>query len=440
MYSIDWRLTQVFGGDRAIQDDISDQDTVSTIEFSPNGDFLAAGDYGGRVVLFKKSRNDELGKVDFKFWTEFASHEKEFDCLRSMEIEEKINVVKFVHQPTDDLTLLLTTNDKTIKLWKTASRTMYTTHYKHGSEVPEYVPDQQTMFPEAKQTFGNNHGYPIHSLCPLADMETFLSADFLKINLWNYNHADSCYNLVEWNVDDSKELITCVEVKDGSDHIFTYGSSTGTVRLCDMRSTKTCSSAIKCFVNTDDYSANPQRQESFPSISSIKMTKDGNALVVRDYLSVRTFDLRKTESPTTVIPIHDHLISRFSELEANDVLYDKFDLSLDGTDQYCVTGSYDREFIVHDLKNKQTLPLLSHRFQPRVLAPLPQTIPRNQLQQEGMSNTKLLMKYAPREHMPGMPIDYSARVSLTRFHPNDNLIATAVSNNLYIFNGYYTQG
>ena len=48
--------------------------------------------------------------MDFKFWTEFASHEKEFDCLRSMEVEEKINVVKFVHQPTDDLTLLLTTN------------------------------------------------------------------------------------------------------------------------------------------------------------------------------------------------------------------------------------------------------------------------------------------------------------------------------------------
>ena len=55
-YSIDWRLTQVFGGDRSIQDDISDQDTVSTIEFSPDGKYLAAGDFGGRIVLFKTSR------------------------------------------------------------------------------------------------------------------------------------------------------------------------------------------------------------------------------------------------------------------------------------------------------------------------------------------------------------------------------------------------
>ena len=31
MYPIDWRLTQVFGGDKTMQEDISEQDTVSTI-------------------------------------------------------------------------------------------------------------------------------------------------------------------------------------------------------------------------------------------------------------------------------------------------------------------------------------------------------------------------------------------------------------------------
>ena len=112
MYGIDWRLTQVFGGDKSMQEDISEQDTVSTIEFSPNGEFLAAGDFGGRVVLFKKHQSPDQSKVDFKFWTEFASHEREFDCLRSMEVEEKINVVKFIHEPTEKLAMLLTTNDK----------------------------------------------------------------------------------------------------------------------------------------------------------------------------------------------------------------------------------------------------------------------------------------------------------------------------------------
>ena len=143
MYGIDWRLTQVFGGDKTMQEDISEQDTVSTIEFSPNGEFLAAGDFVGRVVLFKKHQSADQSKVDFKFWTEFASHEREFDCLRSMEVEEKINVVKFIHEPTEKLAMLLTTNDKTIKLWKTAQRI-----FPPSSEDEESnYQDRITMFP-----------------------------------------------------------------------------------------------------------------------------------------------------------------------------------------------------------------------------------------------------------------------------------------------------
>ena len=51
------------------------------------------------------------------------------------------------------------------------------------------------MFPELKQTYGNNHSYPIHTLCTLADMESFISADFVKINLWKFDHCDSSYSL-----------------------------------------------------------------------------------------------------------------------------------------------------------------------------------------------------------------------------------------------------
>ena len=436
MYPIDWRLTQVFGGDKAMQEDISEQDTVSTIEFSPNGEFLAAGDYGGRVVLFKKHQSDQ-SKVDFKFWTEFASHEREFDCLRSMEVEEKINVVKFIHEPTDKLTMLLTTNDKTIKLWKTAQRIF--PPFDDDEEEDDHMnyQDRITMFPELKQTYGSNHAYPIHSMCTMGDMETFLSADFLKINLWNFDYSETCHNLLEWNVEESKELITCVESRDKSDHQFMYGSSIGTIRLCDIRSTKKCSGADLTFYNETKYS-NPQCQESFPSISSIKMTKDENTLVVRDYLSIRTFDLRKPAKPLNEVDIQKHLEQRFNELEANDVLYERFDLSMDETNQYCVTGAYDREFFIHDLKNNETLPLQSHRFQPKVInQPSVSTVPKSQIAERPIES-KLFMKYAQRDHSLSSPIDYTAKVSLTRFHPTENLIATAVSNNLYIFNGYYT--
>lgn len=52
----------------------------------------------------------------FRYLTEFQSHEPEFDYLKSLEIEEKINQVRWCHSCNSQL--LLSTNDKTIKLWR----------------------------------------------------------------------------------------------------------------------------------------------------------------------------------------------------------------------------------------------------------------------------------------------------------------------------------
>ena len=57
-------------------------DIVSAIEFDQSGDFLAAGDRGGRVVLFERERSKDRG-THFKFYYEFQSHEPEFDYLKS---------------------------------------------------------------------------------------------------------------------------------------------------------------------------------------------------------------------------------------------------------------------------------------------------------------------------------------------------------------------
>lgn len=73
---------------------------MSAVEFGPTGEYLATGDKGGRVVVFKQSaRTKELaqaqGKVAYSFYTEFQSHEPEFDYLKSLEIEEKINCIRW---------------------------------------------------------------------------------------------------------------------------------------------------------------------------------------------------------------------------------------------------------------------------------------------------------------------------------------------------------
>jgi serine/threonine-protein phosphatase 2A regulatory subunit B len=62
--------------------------------------------------------------VEYRYLTEFQSHEPEFDYLKSLEIEEKINTLRWCHQGANSAHFLISTNDKTIKLWKVFEKQM----------------------------------------------------------------------------------------------------------------------------------------------------------------------------------------------------------------------------------------------------------------------------------------------------------------------------
>ncbi|KAI7735764.1 hypothetical protein M8C21_000526, partial [Ambrosia artemisiifolia] len=128
---LDWKFSQVFG-ERTAGEEVQEVDIISAIEFDKSGDHLATGDRGGRVVLFERTDTKEHGgsrkeieKTDypssrhpeFRYKTEFQSHEPEFDYLKSLEIEEKINKIRWC-QTANGALFLLSTNDKTIKFWK----------------------------------------------------------------------------------------------------------------------------------------------------------------------------------------------------------------------------------------------------------------------------------------------------------------------------------
>jgi serine/threonine-protein phosphatase 2A regulatory subunit B len=44
----------------------------------------------------------------YQFYTEFQSHEPEFDCLKSVEIEEKINTIRWCRSSNNGMFLLAT--------------------------------------------------------------------------------------------------------------------------------------------------------------------------------------------------------------------------------------------------------------------------------------------------------------------------------------------
>jgi serine/threonine-protein phosphatase 2A regulatory subunit B len=70
---------------------VTKQDYLSTIEFDKTGEFLSVGDNGGRLIVFKRSRQKKKSRVDeYEYFTEFQAHEPSFDYLKSIEIPERV--------------------------------------------------------------------------------------------------------------------------------------------------------------------------------------------------------------------------------------------------------------------------------------------------------------------------------------------------------------
>uniref|UniRef100_A0A8C1JA13 Protein phosphatase 2, regulatory subunit B, alpha b n=1 Tax=Cyprinus carpio TaxID=7962 RepID=A0A8C1JA13_CYPCA len=106
---VQWCFSQVKG---AIDDDVAEADIISTVEFNHSGELLATGDKGGRVVIFQQeteNKSQPQCRSEYNVYSTFQSHEPEFDYLKSLEIEEKINKIRWLPQK-NAAQFLLSTN------------------------------------------------------------------------------------------------------------------------------------------------------------------------------------------------------------------------------------------------------------------------------------------------------------------------------------------
>jgi serine/threonine-protein phosphatase 2A regulatory subunit B len=223
---------------------ITDHDVLTSIEFDKTGEFLSVGDKGGRVIVFKRIRSKKKSRVDdFEYFTEFQSHEPGFDYLKSAEIEEKINAMEWINNKSSSLQML-SANDKTIKLW----RLFYNKKRKYQS-CQKISKGSGIVFPKSeiveedwdamcRKEFSNAHNYHINSVSLSADGEHFLSADDLRVNIWNIENTKVTFSIVDIkppNIDDLNEVITHAEFHPSRSDMFLFSSSKGLAHLCDAR-------------------------------------------------------------------------------------------------------------------------------------------------------------------------------------------------------------
>ena len=112
------------------------------------------------------------------------------------------------HPSTFSLSLSLL-SDKTVKLWKLAERRKRAFGFNLRDDegqivdgnsidmllVPRYrLMEDMVVEPTCRRVFANAHAYHINSVSVNSDGENFMSADDLRINLWNLEVSDQCFS------------------------------------------------------------------------------------------------------------------------------------------------------------------------------------------------------------------------------------------------------
>lgn len=430
---LQWYFSQVKG---TIEEDITDADIISTVQFNHDGEFLATGDKGGRVVIFQK----DLGaKGEYSVYSTFQSHEPQFDYLKSLEIEEKINEIQWLKRQNNNL-FLLSTNDKTIKLWKVSERRFrvdgFNLYDEYGSQrdsqsinalrIPKLVPvNELTVEATTKKLYDKAHVYHINSISLNSDDETYLSADDLRINLWHLDSTNECYNIVDIkpaNMEELTEVITAAKFHPQHCNYFVYSSSKGTIRLCDMRAQALCDQHAKLFEEPEDSTTKSFFSEIISSISDVKFSSCGRYMVSRDYLTVKLWDLNMDSKPIETYNVHEYLRSKLCSLYENDCIFDKFEVVWGGPSNSILTGSYNNFFRIFDRTNSKDACFEASRESAK---------PKAQLKHCKVGVGPKRRK----DEISVEMLDFNHKILHASWHPNDNVIAVAATNNLYLFTG-----
>ncbi|OQR99228.1 protein phosphatase PP2A regulatory subunit B [Achlya hypogyna] len=410
-------------------------DVITAVEYDRSGEYLATGSKGGQVVVYSKeagSRKKELLRRTFQSqevtkyakYKSFQSHNAEFDYLKSLEIEEKINKIKWCRSSNNAL-YLLSTNDKTIKFWKLHDREVRESqraNKTYGDRItfPTMSVTDTVAVATPKRVFANAHTYHINSIALNSDGETFLSADDLRINLWHLGVSNQSFNIVDIkpnNMEELTEVITAADFHPSHCNIMMYSTSRGSVKLGDMRMSALCDSHARLFEDQEDPASRSFFSEIIASIADIKFSPDGRYIISRDYLTLKIWDVNMEARPVQTINIHEHLRPRLCELYDTDCIFDKFECAVSGDGNNFITGSYNSEFHIYDRYGRTDYCLNPMAHSGRRRSSAPHNAIARQL--AGGSEPEAL--------------DYRSKVLQATWHPTQNEVAVAVRNSLFVY-------
>ncbi|SCZ89021.1 BZ3501_MvSof-1269-A2-R1_C40g00185 [Microbotryum saponariae] len=387
----------------------------------------------------------------------------EFDYLKSLEIEEKINKIRWCKRQ-NAAHFLLSTNgnergrclcnwqtrraggrrtpppDKTIKLWKVFEKSLKVLHLVAATTAstdrdPGLTPSSPTRATTTsngtpylrlprmtyhdtivaavpRKVNANAHAYHINSISINSDGETYMSADDLRVNLWNLNISDQSFTDPWSSPRPEFHPISC--------NLFCYSSSKGTVKLADMRE------QALLYEEEEDPSNKSFFSEIISSVSDVKFSKDGRYILSRDYLTLRIWDINMESRPVQTINVHDHLRSKLCDLYENDCIFDKFECTFSGDGQHSFPALTNNHFHIYDKEATTDIVLQADKSAFKA-----KKIGGNKAKQGAGAKGAQGANKKPIIDVDS--IDFNKKILHASWHPRESTIAIAATNNLFLY-------
>ncbi|OEL21337.1 Serine/threonine protein phosphatase 2A 55 kDa regulatory subunit B beta isoform [Dichanthelium oligosanthes] len=438
---LDWRFSQVFG-ERSAGEEVQDVDIISAIEFNKSGHHLATGDRGGRVVLFERidakdhACRKDAEKADysisrhpeFRYKTEFQSHEPEVQEKKVKKVSE-MNLDRSTAPANGSpggvgyLSPSLS-NGNALKLDGISCL-----------RLPVVTSQETSLAASCRRVYAHAHDYHINSISNNSDGETFISADDLRINLWNLEISNQSFNIIDvkpTNMEDLTEVITSAEFHPTHCNTLAYSSSKGSIRLVDLRQSALCDTHSQIFEQHEAPGSRSFFTEIIASISDIKFSKDGRHILSRDYMTLKLWDIKMNSGPVATFQVHEYLRPKLCDLYENDSIFDKFECCQSGDGLQVATGSYSNIFRVFGCgtgsNEATTLEATRNPTRRQLQNPTRAARSLNTLTRavrRGGENTGI--------DANGNSYDLSTKLLHLAWHPSENLIACAAANSLYMY-------
>ena len=339
-------------GDHTPDQMLRDEDTLDQLSFSGCDRYVASGDHGGRISVYRiKETNRARNPLSFSLAAKVQAFTTKYEATRESPANPKVTSLQWLPR-VDHNPLFLAANHCEVRLFRVGvvSKAIWGKSGESLFPAPTKTVDSYSVNKVA--LFRDDNSGDIAKILCLADQTSFVAVDSGGARLWNIEHPKAPFVLF----DNHAYEVTAAGLNPASPSVFAFADASGSVKTFDMgasRVTAVFDTAQFCVPTYAD-----------PAVTSVKYEPSGNLFAVRNFSHLQVWDARMSERPLAVQEVQ-WSPSRGDYARSGDTAHDAFG-SLFTKSGSIYSGLFGQCFVAWDWKNSV---ITNHRASRRSTGP-----------------------------------------------------------------------